>query len=116
MTKNITNWRVLFYTLACFPWAFAVTIILFYLKSEIELGNSPLYPQIDPVSLSSYHEFEPYIHLTFSLWIYTFLGWLVVLILYIYSIKNKIDWMPVIVSSIGHFIALVLMFSTIFEW
>ena len=110
------NWKIIFYILAIIPWTFIVSLLTFYFKAGEVLGHFPSYNQPDPKELSIYKDFSPIVNWTAGVWIYSFLAWLLMAIVYVALKRKNTEWKPIIVSGIGQFCGMLLLFSGITEW
>ena len=109
-------WRIIFYILGIIPWFFIVSLMTFYFHATKILGYLPRYNMPDPKELNIYSDYSSFIYWSLGIWFYAFLVWLLLTIIYLIVYRKNIKWNPVIFASIGNIIALLLVFSGIFEW
>ena len=109
-------WKTTFYMLAIIPWTFIGPLLAFYIHAGQVLGHSPTYNQPDPKELAIYADYEPFVHWTATVWLYTFMCWMLLAVIYLVAERKNIVWAPVIVSGVGQLAAVFLLLSGIFEW
>ena len=109
-------WKSIFYMLAVTPWLFIISLMAFYIHAGRILDRPPNYNQPDPKELSIYEDYAPYIDFFGSIWICSLMLWVVLSIIYLIVNRKKIEWLPLIISGIGHFFGFLLLLSGIFEW
>lgn len=109
-------WKSIFYVIAVTPWLFIITLMGFYFHAGRLLGHSPSYGRPDPKELSIYDDYAPFINLFGSIWICCFMLWLVISIIYLIVNRKKIEWLPLVISGIGHFFGFLLLYSDILDW
>ncbi|MBX3163066.1 MAG: hypothetical protein KF900_01180 [Bacteroidetes bacterium] len=114
------TWKIIFYILGIIPCTFIISLLTFYFHAGLILGYLPSFSHPDPKELSIYKDYSPFVDWTGSMWLFSFIVWLFVTIAYIIKIRiidrNKIEWTSIIISGIGHFFGILLMFSEINEW
>ncbi|MES2617300.1 MAG: hypothetical protein V4613_05445 [Bacteroidota bacterium] len=109
-------WKIIFYTLGVIPWSFIVTLMSFYYEAGNILGHAPTYDNPDPGELSIYKNYAPYIDFTAEVWLYSLILWIILCIVYIIAKRKEIQWTPIVISGIGQFWGIRLLFSDIFVW
>jgi hypothetical protein len=109
-------WKTLFYFLAIIPWAFIVSLMTFYFKAGQVIGHAPSYNNPDPKELDIYKIYAPYVDWTAAIWGYSILVWFTFTIIYLIITRKRIEWTPLIISSIGQLSGFFLLLSGIFEW
>jgi hypothetical protein len=112
----MTAWRIIFYILGLIPWAFIISIMLFYNEAERILGYTPSYGNPDPGDLDIYKAYEPKLNFIIEVWLYSLVLWIILIVVYFMTNKNKIIWTPILLSASGQFIGVLLLFSGVFEW
>ena len=109
-------WKTLFYFLAVIPWTFIVALATFYMKAGQILGHAPTYNNPDPKELEIYIDYAPFVDLTAEVWMYSFFVWFALTMTYVVIFRRRIEWTPLVISGIGHYFGILLLFSGIFEW
>lgn len=110
------TWKIFLITSAIIPWPFIISLMTFYFHAGKILGHAPTYDNPDPKELMIYADYEPLINWSATIWLYSFLVWLILIILYLISNRKNIRWKWVLIGGTGHFFAIYLLFSGIFEW
>jgi len=110
------TWKFLLLFLGLLPWTFTISLLAFFFHAGNILGHAPSYGNPDPKELAIYSDYEPFIHISATAWLYSFLLWLSIVILYLVSNKKTIRWPFVMVGIISQFFAVCMLFSGIFEW
>lgn len=109
-------WWITFSILGLFPYTFIISLLAFYSKAKDVLGYYPRYGHPDPKELAIYDDYNMIVNFSLIAWIYTIVIWLILVVVYVIKNRKKINWTPVIVTYIGQYLAVILLFSTIFEW
>ena len=109
-------WKALFYFLAIIPLAFIVLLMAFYFNAAQVHGHTPSYNNPDPKELDIYKAYAPYIDWTAEAFLYSLLVWFALTIIYLITMRRRIEWTPLIISGTGHVFGLLLLLSGIFEW
>ena len=109
-------WRIIFYILAVIPWTFIASLLTFYLTANHVLGYPPTYNNPDPGKLSIYKVYAPYVDWTANIWLYSLVAWFILTIIYLITMRKRIEWLPPFVSGTGQYFGILLLFSRIFEW
>ncbi len=104
------------YFLSSFALIFSVSILVFYIHASRIVGHLPTYGNPDPKELEIYQSYSPILNFTLSIWFYSFLVWLILLIIYIVKNRKKLNYEPIIITLIVQSIPFIILFSTIFEW
>ena len=109
-------WKTIFYVLAIIPWTFIVSLMTFYFKAGQVLGHAPTYNNPDPKELEIYKVYAPYVDWTAEVWLYSILVWFALTIIYLITMRRRIEWTPLIISGTGQIFGVLLLLSGIFEW
>ena len=109
-------WKIIFYVFGTIPWFFIVPLMTFYFHARKILGHFPRYNFPDPKELNIYSDYSPFIGWSGGVWFYSFIVWFLLTIIYLAIYRKNIKWVPIIFAFIGNIIALLLVFSGIFEW
>jgi len=109
-------WRTLFYAFALFPLSFCISLMSFYFHAAVVLGKFPSYGQPDPKELSFYGIYAPAVYFTGSAWMYSFVFWLLLVIVYLLRRKGPINWKPVIIGTCCQIFAVSVFVSGILMW
>jgi hypothetical protein len=117
MTLAVKNIHMsLIYFLGAVPWVYNVSLTAFYVQASLILKRFPEIDDPDPKSFDIYYTYSKIIGKSGDYWVLSLLFWLVLCILYCFqSYNNNINRRRVIVSSVGHIYALILLFS-IMRW
>jgi hypothetical protein len=110
------NWKITFIILGLIPYGFIISLLTFYFHAGIFLGRLPSYNQPDPKELSFYSSYYPFIQTTLEISLLTIFIWTAVSITYLILNRKSVVWRPVIHSSVGQAIAIVLFYSEIMNW
>ena len=108
--------KKLIYFLSSFALVFSVSILVFYFHASRIVGHLPTYGNPDPKQLEIYQNYSPTLNLTLSIWFYSFLVWLILLIIYIVKNRKELNYKPIIITLVVQIIPFIIFFSTIFEW
>lgn len=113
---RLNFWKIGFVTTGLVPIGFIVSLLTFYYHASRILGRFPVYNQPDPKELDIYNKYSGIIYSCSNIWIISFL--VLILMIFIYWIikRKQTDWKLIGFSSIGHVIAVLLLFSGIMEW
>ena len=98
------------------PFGFIFFLMTFYFHAAAILGSFPVYNQPDPKKLDIYYDYIGLITISGNIWVYSLLIFLLMIVLVLISKRRKTDWRLIGLSSIGHIIAILLLFSGIVEW
>jgi len=109
-------WKSLFYFLAIIPLTFIVSLMTFYFKAGKVLGHAPSYNNPDPKELDIYKAYAPYVDWTADVWLCSLLVWFALTIIYLITMRRRIEWTPLIISGTGQIFGVLLLLSGIFEW
>ena len=113
---KLDYWKIGFIINGLIPFGFVISLMTFYFHASIILGRFPKYNQPDPKELDIYTHYSGLISNCGNFWIYSLLVLIVMVIAY-WIIKGKrINWKLIGLSSVGHLIAIILLFSAITEW
>lgn len=113
---DIKHLKIEIYVLGLIPYGFILSLIVFYFHTGFFLDRLPTPSQPDPKELPFYAVYEPLVNTTGNIWLFSVFAWLIVSAIYIFACKKRIQWKPIIYSSIGHLAVVILLFSTIVEW
>ena len=108
--------KISIYFLSAFAVAFSISILAFYLHASKILGHFPTYSNPDPKGLDIYEIYDPIITITFGTWFFSFVLWLILILIYVGKTQKQPTYKPIFVTSGLQFIALLILFSRIFEW
>ena len=86
------------------------------MKAGQILGHAPTYNYPDPKELEIYIDYAPFVDLTAEVWMYSFFVWFALTMTYVVIFRRRIEWTPLVISGIGHYFGILLLFSGIFEW
>lgn len=109
-------WKILFYILAVIQLPFIVSLLTFYFKARQVLGYAPSYSNPDPKELEIYKIFAPLVEWTAGVWICSLTVWFVLTTIYLFIMRKRIEWTPLIISGTVQFFGIILLFSGIVEW
>lgn len=98
------------------PLAFAITILTFYFHVAIQDGHLPTYNNPDPKYTGLYVYYATIIETSLTLWFYTFLVWLVIIIVYLFKNKDNYTNKPVVATIIFQVMAILVCMSEVLEW
>ncbi|MNJ85125.1 hypothetical protein D3C87_25920 [compost metagenome] len=110
------TWKILLITFGLTPWPFIISLSAFFFHAGNILNYSPSYGNPDPKELAIYSDYSLFINTSALTWIYSFLVWLLLIILYLIMNRKNIRWKTIGFGAIGHFFAICLLFSGVFEW
>jgi len=113
-SKKIITW--LLYLLGITPLFYIVSILTFYFHARSILGRFPSYDNPDPGKLPIYRTYYWVIDWSFEIWVIGFLAWLVFSVLLLIMKREKASIRAIVLSSIGHIIAIFITLGPIFEW
>jgi hypothetical protein len=113
---KLNYWKIGFVTNGLMPFGFIISLMTFYFHAYRILGRFPSYNQPDPKELDIYKHYSGFIYSFGSVWIISFLALIVMVIIFLVIKPKKADWRLIGLSSIGHFIAIMLFLSGIMEW
>lgn len=109
--------KILLYSLGAFPLTFVVSLMSFYLHAKHELGYAPTPGEPDPKELSIYIDYYPFIHWTGTIWLFSFLVWVTIIMVYLAKYGRKTaTFASVIFSCIGQFCGIGLLLTDIIIW
>lgn len=110
-------WKLLFYILGSLPLGYTISLMAFYLHAKQVLGYTPAAGLPDPKELNIYSDYHPFIHWIGEIWLYSFLVWVILIIIYLgkYGRETLIS-APVIFSCIGQFCGIDMFLSDISVW
>lgn len=109
-------WWITLLILGLFPYTFIISLLAFYYRAIDFLGYYPSYGHPDPKELAIYDDYNIVINLSFIAWISTIVIWLILVGVYVVKNRKNLNLTPVIVTYIGQQTAVILLFSTIFDW
>lgn len=109
-------WKITFYTFTILPLSFIVSLLAFYFRAANILGHTPAYNQPDPKELDIYSTYAPFIDISASIWLFSFLPWLILVVVYLLVNRKDIWWKPIIMMGVVQLVAVRMLFSGIFEW
>jgi uncharacterized BrkB/YihY/UPF0761 family membrane protein len=95
---------------------YIISILSFYFHAKNILGWFPTYDNPDPGKLVAFKKYNSIIEPAFEIWVICLLIWTVLAIFYLVINQKHVKWKHLVVSSIGHIIALMITFSNIFGW
>ena len=104
------------YLLSISSLVYIVSIIAFYLHAKSVLGYFPTFDNPDPGRLVAYKTYTTIIEPSFKIWAICLLVWTLLVLLIILTNRKFISSRHIVLSSIGHIIALTITFSPIFGW
>lgn len=81
--------KLLFYSMGVLPLGYVVSLLAFYFHAKRVLGYAPAPGQPDPKELAIYSVYDPFISWTFGKWFYSFLVWVILLIIYLGKYGRK---------------------------
>lgn len=114
-TSNLKLWKIAFYVLGIFPALFIISLLTFYMHA----GLINDYKSVSGIHPNEFPFYDAYAYTIGYGWIasvFSFLVWMILLLLHITQGKNKITWKPVGISLTLYLIALILTFSQIMEF
>lgn len=95
---------------------YSISILIFYIHASVILGWLPTYANPDPADLTICKYYYGVVSFAFTVWIFFFLGWLVLSLIYILVTRKQIDWRPLFFTVVTHIISIMITLSPIFEW
>ncbi|MBA5629771.1 hypothetical protein [Moheibacter lacus] len=110
------NWNRIFYGLGILPWVALIPLLTFYFHAAIILRRLPSYNYPDPKDLDFYESYRKIIDPTSDLWGYSFLLWIILLIIYSILQRKKFNWKPIIFSGFGHLMVIFQFFNGVIGW
>jgi hypothetical protein len=109
-------WKISILGLGLLPLGFILSLLTFYFHAGIVLGYLPSYDYPDPSKLLIYRIYLPLIWITATIWLVSFMFWVILIVLYIIIRKGKINWKYLILTAIIQALAIILFKSRIWEW
>jgi len=106
----------LIYLAGIIPFGFIISILSFYFHAANVLGYYPTWDHPDPKELSIYDSYHAIINPAAEIWLIDMVGWILLCVTLIIMTRHKIYWRTIMLSSIGHIIAVLILFSGILEW
>ena len=104
------------YSLGITSAGFIVSVISFYIHAHSVLGYWPSYDHPDPGKLPFYSTYYVAVNITASIWLYSFLIWLVIVVPTGIIFPEKRVLKKILISGIGHAIGMAIFWSEIMEW
>lgn len=95
---------------------YIISILSFYFHAKNVLGWFPTYDNPDPGKLVAYKKYVSIIDPAFEIWVICLLFWTALVIFYLAINQKHRKWKHLVFSSIGHIVALIITFSSIFAW
>lgn len=116
-TKGKTQkfWNITFYAFAFFPMVFIIALLAFY----IHAGFISEYKNLSGINLFGFKLLDLYQYSIICSWVgsvFSFLPFLIIVFLYYIKFKKAVTWKPILITLVIYFIALALVFSSLFEF
>lgn len=105
------TWKALFYVMAIIPLLFVLSLITFYFKVGLVLGQAPSYNNLGPKELDRYKSYAPCVDWALEVWLYSLLVWFGLTIIYLITTRRRIEWNPVIISGTGQIFGFFFLYQ-----
>jgi hypothetical protein len=112
----MNTWSLLLYLLGTLPLGFSISLMSFYFHAAVVLGKFPSYGHPDPKELSFYWVYAPVVYFTGSVWMYSFVFWLLLVIVYLLHGNRPIKWKPIVIGTFCQISVVSMFVSGILMW